>query len=136
MPRPLDDEREKRLLVAMKLLTAFRMERMAYMAATLLAVTFLLVVATILLSRESYVMALGMFGSSAAEHGGNCNRHGQQAAHSPTFYPKRVEFELGEEVSQNEALCTISLDTSLRTVERISGRETAPPASELAAPPR
>jgi hypothetical protein len=64
MPRASEDERERRLLVAKELLTVFKMERLAYMAATLLAVTFLLVVATILLYRESYVMALGMFGSS------------------------------------------------------------------------
>lgn len=63
MPAPKDD-REKRLLLAKELLTVFKMERMAYMAVTLMALGFLVVVASVLLFRESYVMALGMFGSS------------------------------------------------------------------------
>jgi protein-S-isoprenylcysteine O-methyltransferase Ste14 len=58
------DDREERLRVAKELLAVFKVERMAYITATLLAVVFLLVVAVILMSRESYVMALGMFGSS------------------------------------------------------------------------
>ena len=58
------DDREKRLLIAKELLNAFKMERIAYMATTLLAVAFLLVVATYLISQQSYSMALGMFGAS------------------------------------------------------------------------
>ena len=64
MPPTPDDDREKRLLVAKELLAVFKMERLAYMTTTLLAVTFLLVIAIILLFRESYIMALGMFGAS------------------------------------------------------------------------
>lgn len=60
---PIDD-REKRLLIAKELLTVFKMERMAYLTSTLLAVMFLFVFATILLIRESYILALGMFGAS------------------------------------------------------------------------
>ena len=59
-----NDDRENRLKVAKELLGVFKLERMAYMATTLLAVAFLLVVATVLLFRESYIMALGMFGAS------------------------------------------------------------------------
>jgi membrane-bound ClpP family serine protease len=46
------------------LLTVFRMERIAYLVTTLVAVIFLLSAAAILMSRESYVMAVGMFGAS------------------------------------------------------------------------
>jgi membrane-bound ClpP family serine protease len=59
-----DDDREKRLLIAKQLLDVFKFERMAYITATLLAVIMLLVFAIVLLFRESYVMALGMFGAS------------------------------------------------------------------------
>jgi membrane-bound ClpP family serine protease len=44
--------------------SAFKMERVAYMATTLLAVAFLLVVASILIFKESYALALGTFGAS------------------------------------------------------------------------
>lgn len=59
-----EDDREKRLRLAKELLTVFQMERIAYLIATLVALTFLIVFATVLMFRESYVMALGMFGSS------------------------------------------------------------------------
>ena len=64
MPPAPEDDRDKRLRLAKELLSVFRMERMAYLIATLLALVFLVVVATVLLFRESYAMALGMFGSS------------------------------------------------------------------------
>lgn len=63
-----NDERERRLLIAKQLLDVFKFERMAYIVATLIAVTMLLIFGIVLLfsheSHESYAMALGMFGSS------------------------------------------------------------------------
>jgi len=61
---PREDEARQRLKVAKELLAVFRMERIAYLVTTLAAVLFLLVVATILVFKESYVLSLGMFAAS------------------------------------------------------------------------
>jgi hypothetical protein len=59
-----EDEQTRRLRLAKELLGVFKMERIAYLVTTLIAIVFLLSAAIILMSKESYVMALGMFGAS------------------------------------------------------------------------
>ena len=57
------DDMESRLMAAERLLKLFQMERFAYLAATMLAITFLIVTAIVLILKESYPLAFGMFGS-------------------------------------------------------------------------
>src|SRR5260221_8715667 len=68
-PRPpgshvANSDMESRLNAAERLLKLFQMERYAYLSATLLALAFLMGTAIILVVKESYALAFGMFGAT------------------------------------------------------------------------
>jgi membrane-bound ClpP family serine protease len=58
-----NDDMQARVKVAERLLRLFKFERFAYLLATILALLFLVSTAVVLVVRESYTLAFGMFGS-------------------------------------------------------------------------